>query len=331
VAQELLEKAGFVIDIAEDGQKAVEAVEKESYDLVLMDIQMPVMDGYESTKEIRKRPQFNNLPILAMSASAMTQDLEFALSAGMNGHVAKPIELNLLFSALLEWIKPGEREVPEQLKDAAEQVDEKEIDGLAKLPNDLPGIDTKTGLERVGGNEKLYRNLLKKFAKNQGNSTEEIKKALEDDDIELAKRLAHTIKGVAGNIGATHLEAAARDLESGIQHNGKDVDLILIESTHTQLELVVRSIHDIEEGIDSSSGSTEPTAGTAEIKKLTQQLKDLLEEDDTEAEEVIEELKKQLKGSEVEQKLVLIEEAIAEYDFEVALEELGQLEKLIYA
>ncbi|MBT7711942.1 MAG: transporter substrate-binding domain-containing protein [Deltaproteobacteria bacterium] len=329
VAQELLEKAGFVIDIAEDGQKAVEAVEKDSYDLVLMDIQMPVMDGYESTREIRKRPQFNNLPILAMSASAMTQDLEFALAAGMNGHVAKPIEINLLFSALFEWIKPGEREVPDQLRDSAEQVDEKETDGLKKIPNDLPGIDTKTGLERVGGNEKLYRNLLKKFAKNQGNSTEELNKALEDSDIKLAKRIAHTIKGVAGNIGATHLEAAAKDLESGIQQHGKDVDLILIESTHTQLELVVRSIGDLEEEMVTPTDTTEPTADIAEIKKLTQQLKALLEDDDTEAAEVIEALKKQLKGSEVEQKLVLIEEAIAEYDFEEALEELSQMNKLL--
>ncbi len=111
----------------------------------------------------------------------------------------------------------------------------KPTENIIKIPTDLPEIDTKTGLQRVAGNQKLYRNLLKKFAKNQANSTEEINKALEDNDIELAKRLAHTIKGVAGNIGATHLEAAAKDLESGIQQNGKDVDLILIESTCTQL------------------------------------------------------------------------------------------------
>jgi len=325
VAQEILEKAGFVIDIAEDGKQAVEAVEKTSYDLVLMDIQMPVMDGYESSKEIRKNPQFKDLPILAMSASAMTQDMENALAAGMNGHVPKPIELNLLFSALLEWIKPGEREMPEPVIIADSQ--ENPIEN--ELPTDLPGIDTKTGLERVAGNEKLYRNILKKFAKNQATSIEEMRKALEDNDIELATRLAHTIKGVAGNIGATHLQTAAKDLESGIQQEGSDVATILIESTQTQLELVVRSIHDLEKGIDTPTISTEPKGNTAEIAKLTAQLKKLLEDDDTEAAEVIEELKKQLKGSEVEQKLVLIEEAIGEYDFEVALEELNQMNQII--
>jgi signal transduction histidine kinase/CheY-like chemotaxis protein len=329
VAQELLENSGFVVDIADNGLKAVETVEKVIYDIVLMDIQMPVMDGYEATREIRKKPQFKDLPILAMSASAMTQDLENAIESGMNDHVPKPIDPKQLFSTLLEWIEPGEREVPEELRDLDEQVDEKETDGLKKLPKDLPGIDTKTGLERVAGNEKLYRNILRKFAKNQANSTAEINKALEDNDIELATRLAHTIKGVAGNIGATQLQAAANDLESGIQQHGKDVDLILIESTHTQLELVVRSIGDLEEGMATPTDTAQPIADIAEIKRLTQQLKSLLEDDDTEAAEVIEELKKQLKGADIEQKLSLIEEAIAEYDFEIALEELGQMDKLL--
>ncbi len=327
VAQEILEKAGFLVDIAEDGKQAVEVVEKISYDLVLMDIQMPVMDGYEATKEIRKNPKYINLPILAMSASAMTQDMENASAAGMNGHVPKPIELKQLFSTLLEWIEPGERELPEPVIKADSE--EKPIGNAIEFLPDLPGIDTKTGLERVAGNEKLYRNLLKKFAKNQANSIEEINKALKDNDIKLAKRIAHTIKGVAGNIGATQLQAAAKDLESGIQEKGMEVAAILIESTETQLEQVVRSIQVLETGMGTSSNSTEPTADVAEIKRLTSQLKRLLEDDDTEAAEVIEELKKQLQGAKVEQKLVLIEEAIGEYDFEVALEELNQMDKLL--
>jgi PAS domain S-box-containing protein len=327
VAQEILEKAGFVIDIAEDGKQAVEAVEKNSYDLVLMDIQMPIMDGYEATKEIRKNHQFEDFPILAMSASAMTQDLESARKAGMNGHVAKPIELNQLFSALLEWIKPGDRDIPKPV--ITPDSTEKSVDNEPKRLANLPGIDTKTGLERVGGNEKLYRKLLKKFAQNQANSIEEINRALEDNDIELATRLAHTIKGVAGNIGATQLQAAAKDLESGIQQEGAGIAAILIESTKTQLELVVRSIHGLEEGTNVRTEAIEPIKDKAEIKSLLKQLKDYLEDDDTEAEEVVEKLKKQLKGAEVEQKLVLIEEAIAEYDFEVALQELNQMNQII--
>jgi PAS domain S-box-containing protein len=213
VAKEMLEKAGFVINIAEDGQQGVEAVEKASYDLVLMDIQMPVMDGYEATRAIRKKTRFKDLPILAMSASAMTQDREESLSAGMNDHVAKPIELQQLFSALLKWIKPGEREVNQGVRQKA-LGNRDEVD----LPDELPGINIKTGLSRVGGNKKLYRDLLIKFHRDNQDITEQIQKALEKGDHELAQRLAHTVKGVAGNIGVGDVQMAAEVVEMKIKN-----------------------------------------------------------------------------------------------------------------
>jgi len=327
VAQELLEKEGFFVKIANDGQEGLEMVQAEDYEVVLMDVQMPVMGGYEATEKIRLIPEYKEMPIIAMTANAMAQDKEDAIKSGMNEHIAKPIEPKKLYSTLVQWIEPGDRELPKSF--ILGESEEKTIDTITEIPTDLPGLDTKTGLARVAGNGKLYRNLLKKFAKNQANSIEELNKALEDNDIELAKRIAHTIKGVAGNIGATHLQAAAKDLESGIQEAGADVATILIESTRSQLELVVGSIHDLEEGLDTPADETEPTGDKAEIKKLTAQLKKLLEDDDTEAAEVIEALKTQLKGSEVEQKLVLIEEATGEYDFEAALEKLNGLDELL--
>jgi signal transduction histidine kinase/CheY-like chemotaxis protein len=327
VAQELLEKEGFFVKIANDGREGVEMVQVEGYDVVLMDVQMPVMGGYEATEKIRLIPEYNEIPIIAMTANAMARDKEEAMKSGMNDHIAKPIEPKKLYSTLVQWIDPGDRKLPELFIVADSQ--EQPVDSILDLLPDLAGIDTKSGLERVAGNQKLYRNLLKKFAKNQANSVDEINKALEDNDIELATRIAHTIKGVAGNIGAVQLQAAAKDLEAGIQQKEEDVATSLIEFTRSQLELVVRSIYDLEEEVDTPSNSAEPTASIAEINKLTDQLKVLLEDDDTEAAEVIDELKKQLKGPDVEQKLSLIEEAIADYDFEAALEELSQMDKLL--
>ena len=329
VARELLEKEGFFVKIANDGREGVEMVKAGDYETVLMDIQMPVMGGYEATEKIRMIPEYQEIPIIAMTANAMAKDKEAAIKSGMNDHIAKPIEPKNLYVTLVKWIDPGDRELPESFIVAGSQ--EQPLNNKIDLPSDLAGIDTKSGLERVGGNQKLYRNLLKKFAKNQANSTEEINKALEANDVELATRLAHTIKGVAGNIGAIELQAAAKDLETGIQEEGAHVATVLIESTQTQLERVVRSIHDLEERNETPITSTQPAADTTRINKLTGQLKSLLEDDDTEAAEVIEELKKQLKGSEVEQNLVRIEEAIAEYDFEEALEELSQMDKLLNA
>ena len=325
LALELLSSNGIIPSIADDGQIALDILDNNTFDGVLMDCQMPVMDGYTASRKIREQERFNDLPIIAMTANVMSGDREKALNAGMNDHIGKPINVKEMFTIMAKWITPSEPFTEPVTKKTDDQIFSED----KRLPDNLPGIDISAGLERVAGNQKLYRNLLKKFAKNQGNSTVEINKALEDGDIELAKRLAHTIKGVAGNIGATHLEAAAKDLESGIQQHGKEVDLILIESTHTQLELVVRSIGGLEEEMATSSDTGQSISDIAEIKKLTEKLKEYLEDDDTEAAEVIEELKKQLKGSEVEQKLVLIEEAVAEYDFEVALEELSHMDKLL--
>jgi PAS domain S-box-containing protein len=235
VAQEMLEKAGFIIEIAADGQQGVKAVEKYTYDLVLMDIQMPVMDGYEATKTIRKNPKFKDLPILAMSASAMTQDRDESMAAGMNDHVAKPIELQQLFAALLKWIKPGEREVNPGIKQK-DLGNREAID----LPDELPEINIKTGLSRVGGNKKLYRDLLIKFHRDNHDITDQIQKALEDKDNELAQRLAHTIKGVAGNIGAGDLQMAGEVVEMKIKNGEikglKDPIQVLKEKLGTALE-----------------------------------------------------------------------------------------------
>ncbi|MBF0510157.1 MAG: response regulator [Deltaproteobacteria bacterium] len=219
VAQELLEQAGLKVTIAENGQKGVEAVKAHDYDLVLMDIQMPVMDGYQAAREIRRNHRFNDLPIIAMTASAMTQDRAMAMEAGMNGHVSKPINTEELFSAMLKWIKyrspepAGESFIPAVESDRG-------------VENDIPalaGIDVAAGLKRVGGNKKLYRSILLKFYNEYPDSSARIKAAFDAGDRELAQRLAHTVKGVAGNIGAEVLFQAGEELEAAIRQGRDDI------------------------------------------------------------------------------------------------------------
>ncbi len=321
VARELLENSGFVVDIAADGQQAVEAVEKESYDLVLMDIQMPVMDGYESTREIRKNPQLKDLPILAMSASAMTQDRENALDAGMNDHVAKPIDLNQLFAALLKWIEPGDREIPESIRHQLGS-NKNNMDSGGELP-DLPGIDTRTGLTRVGGNRKSYLNLLKKFSQNQSDAVRQIKSALEDGDIERAERLAHTLKGVSGNIGAMDLHGVSRDLETGVKTAGKNVAANVLEPVEAQLDRVLDSIALLGGSAETEANSTGKTDSST-IKSLIEELKALLEDDDTDALTVLAELRAMVSGVELTGRLNAVEEALNGYDFDEALEQFQQ-------
>ena len=205
VAREILEGAGLVVETANDGIEAVRKTRATEYDALLMDIQMPGMDGFEATAEIRKDERYQNLPIIAMTAHAMAGDREKSLDAGMNDHVTKPIDPDGLFSTLLRWIEPGVREVPGGLeeKESAKEPEE----GL--LPPDLPGISVRSGLEKVGGNRPLYRKLLGKFLSSNSRTMDEIKEALAADDMETASRVAHAVKGVSGNLGAEDLFPAA--------------------------------------------------------------------------------------------------------------------------
>jgi len=179
-----------------------------------MDVQMPVMDGYQATGEIRMDERFKDLPIIAMTAHAMTGDRERCLEAGMNDYVSKPIDPEELFSTLVKWIKPGQRVIPDHLV-AGTKEESPEDEGPAL--SGLPGISVKSGLTKVGGNRKLYRKLLSKFRRNHGDVANDIRNALDMDDPETATRLAHTVKGVAGNIGARNLHLAAADLEAALR------------------------------------------------------------------------------------------------------------------
>ncbi|UCD82069.1 MAG: response regulator, partial [Desulfobacterales bacterium] len=260
VARGLLEGAGLPVTIASNGEEAVRAVKEKDFEAVLMDVQMPVMDGYEATRRIRmwereliahsaklkaedrgkttddrqqmteerkqieldqqrtgrRAPSSVSLPIIAMTAHAMIGDRERCLEAGMNDYVSKPIEPEKLFSTLCKWIKPGKRVIPDYL--LAGTAEESPADESLPLSG-LPGISVKSGLARVGGNRKLYRKVLGKFRRNHARVADDIRNALAKNNPEAATRLAHTIKGLAGNIGAQDLHLAAIKLEESLRQD----------------------------------------------------------------------------------------------------------------
>jgi polar amino acid transport system substrate-binding protein len=272
VAMELLEAEGFFISVADDGKIAVDKVkasaESEAYDVVLMDLQMPVMDGYTSTKEIRKDSRFKDLPIIAMTADAMSGVRDEVIDIGMNDYVSKPIDPDQLFSALVKWIKPGEREVLEHL---APKVEEKTEE---KPLADMPGISVKEGLARVGGNTKLYKKILIKFYNEYTHVTEQIKDALDKDDQELAQRLAHTVKGVAGNIGAKDLSGPAGELEAAIKHQKSDEFEALLAGFADALNVVLNSLKHVVEVEEKTEGeAADPKRLLELVQKLEPHLK----------------------------------------------------------
>jgi two-component system, sensor histidine kinase and response regulator len=272
VALELLESQGFFVEIASNGQEGADKAISLKYDIVLMDIQMPLMGGYESTEIIRKDTDFEELPIVAMTANAMVGDREKALESGMNDHIAKPIDPQRLYSTLVKWIKPGVRDLPGTYKSQKSKNDD------VNLPEILPGIDIKTGLSRVGGNKKLYRDLLIKFHRDNQDITEQIQKALEQKDFELAQRLAHTIKGVAGNIGATEIQKAAEVVELQIKNNQLTDINNLIQNLKEKLEVPMTDLNALAESQQNakSSGKEKPVRTTDQLKTFLKDLEPLL-------------------------------------------------------
>ncbi len=278
VAREILEQAALVVDIANNGKEAVDMVRKNRYDAILMDIQMPEMGGFEATKAIRemKDPETSarhpaaGLPIIAMTAHALAGDREKSLESGMNDHVTKPINPDELFVALLRWIKPGEREIPKHL--AEKTTVQAKPSQEQPLPQ-LQGIDIQSGLSRVGGNEKLYRSLLVKFYREYPDSTRQIKDALAKEDMELGTRLAHTVKGVAGNLGARDLQAAGADVEAAIKKGTLENIEELLETYEQNIQSIMNGLKDFVAAEESVGQRGEKETGDrAKLAELLQEL-----------------------------------------------------------
>jgi two-component system sensor histidine kinase/response regulator len=213
IAVELLEGVGAKVDVAGNGRVAVDLLlggpVPPPYDVVLMDLQMPVMDGHQATSKIRSDPRFTMLPIFAMTAHATLEEREFCLANGMSGHIAKPIDPALLFDTLSKVSRRATDVVTVGTSAASGTA----VDTPAELPT-VEGLDCVDGLRRVGGNTSLYVKLLRQFATQQADAVEQIRAALAANDAESATRLAHTLKGVAGNLGGRDVHAAAAAVES---------------------------------------------------------------------------------------------------------------------
>jgi two-component system, sensor histidine kinase and response regulator len=313
VATELLEQAGMVVTVAENGKKGMEIVQSSVFDLVVMDMQMPVMDGYTATREIRKweaslpksgEGARTRVPVVAMTAHAMVGEREKCVEAGMDDYLTKPIDPDQLYGILLKWIKPGEREVP--LPAAKPAGDTEEID----LLESLPGIDIESALQRLAGNRKLFVSLLKGFHRDFKKSPDEIRQALKGGDLEVAERMAHTVKGVAGNLSADELRSTAAVLEERIKNCNLDKIDDVLAAFDDKLQVVIQSIEGMtkKEEADKAETPVDP----ALVKPLLASLSGMLAENDSDmdATGILEEIKGHLSGDKYSEEFNQIEEFI---------------------
>jgi two-component system, sensor histidine kinase and response regulator len=291
VAGEILKSMGIDCRIANNGREALDVLEATEFDAVLMDIQMPEMDGYEATRLIRSDNRFSSIPVIAMTAHAMEGDREKCLDAGMNDHVAKPIDIDELVSRLASWIKLAKRQ---PIPDAADP-EKVEVEPDVELPEDLPGINAQSALKRLRGAKGLFKRLLRDFVKTQADSVQKLRDALAIGDAGLARRLAHTLKGVSGNISAEELFKIATRIDTSLkQGTMADLDQLL-DDAERAIDVVVQSIVGLEQEPKESSTIC-PTVGfdPDKLRAGIVELADLLRKSNMKAEECLDSIREDL-------------------------------------
>ncbi|MBF0428577.1 MAG: response regulator, partial [Magnetococcales bacterium] len=267
MAVDLLELVGLEVEVASNGAEALERLRNRRYEVILMDVQMPVMDGYEATRRIRQELGMT-LPIIAMTANAMQGDREKSLLAGMNDHVAKPIDPQHLFTTLHRWMESTQEGVAE----GDEVAEVTAVAAEEPLPTHLPGVNLEEAMHRCANNPALLWRLLRRFAVDQVDVTQRLRESWARDEREEAVRLAHTLKGLAGSIGAGELQEAARTLEQGLMNASGEVSSQLDRVEHMLQPLLQALVQlPIQTDVNSTPVLQEPV-GMEEMLLLLQPL-----------------------------------------------------------
>jgi len=325
VAMELLKNEGLAVTPADNGKVALEllaaAGPDKQFDAVLMDLQMPEMDGFEATRAIRDDERFCDLPVIAMTAHAMGGQREKCLAGGMDDYITKPVDPDELHAALDRWIKPGIKRRP--LKELAPDDEQLPVsDGFEALPGSLPGFDIEFGLRRVGGNANLFGKLVHDFCTKYVDIVQDLQAALAAGDREQVTRTAHAIKGVAGNLGALELHRAAGELELWSKQAETDHSADCLDNFERELTRVIKSADRIKvRAVADPEGPAETQIDKAQ--PLMVQLSELLTEGDAAAEKLVARLREYLAAAAFGERLTQLEERIGLFDFEDALEVLN--------
>jgi two-component system sensor histidine kinase/response regulator len=311
---EILENVGANVDSAINGKSAIEAVEKTSYDAVLMDIQMPEMDGCTATEIIRSSPRHRDLPIIALTAHVYAGEKKRCTNSGMNDHIPKPIEPEIVYNVLARWLRrTGLPAGPEPTPQMAV---------LPELPPgslEVPGIAVSSGLRRVNNNSRLYTKILLLFQQHHAASADEIEAAIGAEDIAKAREIAHTVKGIAGNIGAEGLFGAAKMLEQALAAAETNRFTGLVAGFREQLAVVLTSITQFTApSAPSQEQEAEQPVDRAKVTTLLTTLATLLTSDLSSAFKVLQELSQSLTRTTLAQECRTLETLLHNIEIDTA-------------
>lgn len=327
LAIELLTDLGMVVDIAENGRIGVERIYAETFDLVLMDIQMPEMDGLTATRMIRTEERFDDLPILAMTAHAMSGDREKSLDAGMNDHITKPIDPEKLTQTLTHWLakKPrAQRPQEDVLPTSVEMLPGEDI------PDELPPFDIRLALIRTNGKRTLLRRLILSFRERYEHAALELRGLIAQARHDDAERLVHTIKGVAATLGAEELRDVADAMERAYHDQEADNAAELIERFETALSIAIAAAASLVQAEPAAAISETVSKNSAEIDMeeialQIGQLKKDIASNNLKARKLFLPLRASLQSYGVDAELDVLGQALDGLQFSVALDAIGEL------
>jgi len=308
VACSLLADSGLRVDVASNGLEAVRMVAAQSYDLVLMDMQMPEMDGLDATRAIRALPGQGAVPILAMTANAFTEDRHRCIEAGMNDFIAKPVDPATMFNTICKWLPAAAAEsAPPADSPSAQPTGDA---GLRLRLEAIPGLDARHGLERVAGQAELYLHLLHSFSDSHRDDAARLRELCAAGDSAAALALAHSLKGVAANLALTPLQEAAAALEA-LERQGGGAPDALLATVETELQRLALALDALPEAAAAASTRNLPAA--------LLELRQLLQSGDFRACRLFAELLPQLRATLEATRLVRLERSMDTLDFPAAL------------
>ena len=323
VAQDILQEAGIAVRVANDGQEALEILELDrQFDAVLMDMQMPRMDGVTAMQVIRQNPNMRELPVIAMTANALPEDRQRCIEAGMVDYIAKPINVGVLFATLDKWIKvSGACACAAPVRDKSE----------ASLPTSahrfdlerLDGLDTDAALRRLDGQTATYQKILRKFLAGYGGYAADIREAAAHGRFEDATRLAHTLKGIAGNVGATRLQEIAAELEHRFRSAPTDANVEALDALTAELLRIIGLINHA--ALDDTTPVEAQSIDRMALYALVVRIDALLADDDTEAIQCLKEIRDMLAGTSYQNMLEKMAALMDKFDYEGARQSLEAL------